>query len=76
MFSIMFIFLTLQLPFKKGGLQLNWWGNEVFIKSECCLPALDLTILIITPTALDANPSAYLVLEPGQAFDRAPGASA
>ncbi|PVG01711.1 putative oligopeptide transporter [Serendipita vermifera] len=31
--AIVFIFLTLQLPFANGGLQLDWWGNNVFLKN-------------------------------------------
>jgi OPT family oligopeptide transporter len=31
--AIVFIFLTLQLPFSNGGLQVNWWGNTVFLES-------------------------------------------
>ena len=29
--SLIFIFLTLQFP--KGGVNLDWWGNTVFMNS-------------------------------------------
>lgn len=37
--SIIVIFLTLQLPFKNGGLELDWWGNTVFTKTLDAMPA-------------------------------------
>lgn len=37
--SVLFIFFTLQLP-KRGNIALNWWGNDVFKKSELCLVKL------------------------------------
>ena len=33
--SLIFIFLTLQFP--KGGVNLDWWGNTVFMNSASCL---------------------------------------
>lgn len=32
--AVVFIFLTLQLPFSNGGVNLVWWGNTVFTNSE------------------------------------------
>ena len=32
-FCYIFIFFTLQFP--KGGVVLKWWGNEVWMNSEC-----------------------------------------
>ena len=36
MISVLFIFFTLQFP-KGGRIRLNWWGNDVFMKSTLCL---------------------------------------
>ena len=33
--SLLFIFFTLQLP-KGGTISVNWWGNNVFMKSALC----------------------------------------
>ena len=35
MISVLFIFFTLQFP-KGGTIAVNWWGNNVFMKSVLC----------------------------------------
>ena len=34
--SLIFIFFTLQFP-KGGRIEVNWWGNDVFMNSALCL---------------------------------------
>ncbi|CAG7853661.1 Glutathione transporter 1 [Serendipita indica DSM 11827] len=54
--SIIIIFLTLQLPFKNGGLLIDWWGNS----ADGAFKTYDVL-----------QPPLYR-LRPGEAFDVAP----